>query len=310
MSSDWSSKIRRRAGRAVAAAAIGAAVGAGCVSLPRPPAARTPVERRGRHLLRIATGCGCHGPNFAGWREGGPDLLPRSAPYGERFVGPFGTVPASNITPDPETGIGRWSDAEIVRAIRDGIRPDGTRLHPLMPYPAFHGMAESDLTALGAYLRRLRPVRNRIPARRLTGDLPDTPPRPPAPPRPPESGIALGKYLVENVSLCLDCHAPHGPGGVQPEIPAVGNLVHLGPSETVVAPNLTPDPQTGLGAWKRSEIARYLRTGSRPDGGLAQSVMAGLIFTSFSHFTHEEADAVAAYLKSLRPIRNRVEGGP
>src|SRR5436190_2680786 len=112
------------------AALVGMSTAAGCVLLPRPPEARTPLERRGRHVLRIAEGCGCHGANFAGWRQGGPDRAPGSLPYGERFVSDTGTVPAPNITPDPQTGIGAWSDEQILGAVRNGIRPDGSRLSP------------------------------------------------------------------------------------------------------------------------------------------------------------------------------------
>jgi mono/diheme cytochrome c family protein len=287
--------------------AIGVLAAAGCASLPRPPEARTPLERRGRHVLRIAVGCGCHGLNFAGWKEGGPDLLPRTLPYGERFTGPFGVIPAPNITPDPETGIGKWTDEQIARAIRDGIHPSGARLHPIMPYPAFHGMADSDISALVAYLRRLRPVKNRVTGKELSAAVPEPGPLRPAPERPPESGVALGKYLVENISTCGDCHTPHGPSGPMPEMLMAGNVLPRGSKGAEIVPNITPDRETGIERWSRNEIARYLRTGSRPDGGLAQSLMAGLIFSSFSHLTKEEAQAIAAYLKTIPPVHHRPE---
>src|SRR4029077_18187741 len=102
------------------------------------------------------------------------------------------------------------------RAIRDGLRPDGSRLHSVMPYPAFHGMADSDLTALVAYLRRLRPVRNAVPERQLAAPLPEPSPLAPGPARPPEDGVALGEYLVHHVSLCGDCHTPSGSSGPAP----------------------------------------------------------------------------------------------
>jgi mono/diheme cytochrome c family protein len=257
-------------------------------------------------VLRIAVACGCHGANFAGWKAGGPDLLPRTLPYGERFVGPYGVIPAPNITPDRETGIGGWSDEAIARAIRDGIHPSGAPLHPIMPYPAFHGMADSDVSALVAYLRRLRPVKNRVTGKRLAAPVPEPGALPPAPERPPESGAALGKYLVESVGTCGDCHTSHGPSVPRPGMLLAGNLLPRGSGSEVV-PNITPDVETGIGRWSRNEIARYLRTGSRPDGGLAQSLMAGLIFSSFSHLTSEEAHAIAAYLKSIPPVRHRPE---
>jgi mono/diheme cytochrome c family protein len=283
---------------------------AGCASLPRPPEARTPLESRGRHVLRIAVGCGCHGLNFAGWKQGGPDLLPRTLPYGERFVGPYGVLPAPNITPDRETGIGTWSDEQIARAIRDGLHPSGARLHPIMPYPAYHGMADSDITALVTFLRRLRPVKNRVTGKELTAPVPEPGPLPPAPEWPPESGVALGKYLVENISTCGDCHTPHGPSGPMPGMLLAGNVLPRGSRGAEIVPNITSDPKTGIGRWSQNEIARYLRTGSRPDGGLAQSLMAGLIFISFSHLTKKEAQAIAVYLKSIPPVRHRPEERP
>jgi mono/diheme cytochrome c family protein len=301
---------------ACALAAVSMVAGAGCGSFPRPPEARTPIEKRGRHVLRIAVGCGCHGLNFAGWKEGGPDLLPRTLPYGERFVGPYGVIPASNITPDPETGIGTWSDEAIARAIRDGIHPSGARLDPIMPYLAFQGMADSDVTALVAFLRRLRPVKNRVTGKRLTAPIPEPRPRgstvdlPPAPARPPESGVALGKYLVENVTTCGDCHTPRDPSGPRPGLLLAGNMLPRGSEGALLVPNITPDRETGIGRWSESAIARYLRTGSRPDGDLAQSLMAGLIFSSFSHLTSEEAHAIATYLKRIPPVRHRPEEQP
>src|SRR5262249_49633989 len=115
------------------------------------------------------------------------------------------------------------------------------------------------------------------------------------------------RYLVESVSTCGDCHTPHSSSGPESGMLLAGNLLDLSPGHAEVVPNITPDRETGIGRWKESEIARYLRTGSRPDGGLAQSIMAGLIITSFSHFTGQEADAIAAYLKSIPPVHHRLQ---
>jgi hypothetical protein len=86
-----------------------------------------------------------------------------------------------------------------------------------------------------------------------------------------------------------------------------GNVLPRGSEEAEVVPNITPEPDSGIGRWSRNDIAHYLRTGSRPDGGLAQSLMAGLIFSSFSHLTRTEALAIATYLKSIPPVRHRPE---
>jgi len=266
---------------------------------PQAPPGRTDVEKRGRHLVQIAGGCGCHGPNFAGWRPGGPDTFPRAAPYGERFVTPDGGVPAPNITPDVDTGIGRWTDDQITRAIADGVDPSGAKLNPIMPYNSYAGMTSDDVHAIVAYLHCLRPVHNVVPESTITSPHPSPPERG----QPESSGMKTeakwpaavkdagdqGRYLVRNVSSCADCHGDD----------LAGKVMKMG-GESIVTPNLTSGG--GVGRWSRSDVATYLRTGSRPDGGLAQGPMAGLILSSFSHYTADEASAVASYLKSLPAV--------
>jgi mono/diheme cytochrome c family protein len=260
--------------------------GAASLLPPQPPPGRTDIEKRGRHLLQIAGGCGCHGPNFAGWRQGGQDSFPRAAPFGERFVTPDGDVPAPNITPDVDTGIGRWTDAQIALAITDGVDPSGARLNPIMPYRSYAGMTRDDVDAIVAYLHCLQPVRNVVPES-TAKTTPDTAPAEPSTDVRPVAGVDLGRYLVRHVSSCADCHGEDLAGKAMKT-----------DGESIVTPNLTPSVN-GLAWWTRSDIARYLRTGTRPDGGLAQGPMAGLIVSSFSHYTAAEASAVAAYLKSM-----------
>jgi mono/diheme cytochrome c family protein len=273
----------------------------GCDVGPQLPKARNEVEARGRHVLQIAEGCGCHGANFAGWRHGRSDRLPQSRPYGERFIGPFGSLPASNITPDMDTGIGSWSDAQILAALQEGVRPDGTYLYPLMPSAAYHGLTDEDARAIVAFLRRLRPLRNLVPDRQLTMTVSKQENGMDAPKRRPEGGVELGAYLVHSVSGCADCHTTPAENGRPRGALLAGRILETA-SERIVVPNITPDPRNGIGQWRTRDIAHYLRTGSRPDGGLAHSLMAGLILTSFSHLTSQEADAIAAYLKSVPSV--------
>lgn len=256
---------------------------------PQPPPGRREVEREGRHLVQIAGGCGCHGPNFAGWRRGGPDTFPRAAPFGERFVSPDGIVPAPNITPDAGTGIGGWTDQEIEQALTEGIEPGGGKLSPIMPYRAYAGMSRADIQAIVAYLHCLRPVDNDVPAPVLNKPVEDLPPALAADVR-PAGGVDLGRYLVRNVCSCADCHGDN----------LAGKVMRMG-SELTVVPNITPGAR-GVGQWSEGDIARYLRTGSRPDGGLAQGPMAAVILTSFSHLSPAEARAVAEYLKTVPPV--------
>lgn len=287
----------------IATAAVTVAAGPGFAPTQPPPAQST-TEERGRHVLQIAGGCGCHGANFAGWKPGHPDTFPRALPFGERFVGDFGIVPASNITSDKATGIGDWSDADLARVLTEGVNPGGETLSPTMPYHAYHGMAKNDLRALIAYLHRLRPVTNDGGEKTLKTPVAavDWSAYPSAPEERPTEPVALGQYLVTHVCGCTDCHAP---ASDRPEeLPLAGKVLSIG-GERIVAPSLTPDRKSGPGRWSQANIARYLRTGTRPDGGLAQSVMAGLILTSYSHLTPDEAGAIAAYLKSLPPSPER-----
>src|SRR5512132_2087238 len=129
--------------------AVGAVIG--LLALPVGGAAPTPAEiARGKYVFGATGGCGCH------TESGNPAKPPNSG--GRKYEGPFGTVYSSNITPDPKTGIGNWTDEQIITATRLGRRPNGERLVPVHPYTVFNGMAAEDLQALVAYLRTVPAV--------------------------------------------------------------------------------------------------------------------------------------------------------
>ena len=269
-------------------------------------AAKDMMIERGRYIFAIAGGCGCH-------------TIPDGTPHagGRAFPIPFGTVYATNITPDKETGLGSWSDREIFDAMTRGIRPNGERILPLMPYEAYSGMAEEDLKALIAYLRTLEPVRKETP--RLKTWVPfsrsllvplwlklfgrfSTPP-----PEAPKGGIQRGRYLVEHVSLCRDCHTPRNALGVpKRRLYFAGSKTGLLGEES---PNITPDKRTGIGEWSRDEIADLTLTGFKPNldnvQGLMEEVIEG-VSQGYKNMTREDALAIADYLKSIRPISNKI----
>jgi len=269
-------------------------------------AAKDMMIERGRYIFAIAGGCGCH-------------TIPDGTPHagGRAFPIPFGTVYATNITPDKETGLGSWSDREIFDAMTRGIRPNGERILPLMPYEAYSGMAEEDLKALIAYLRTLEPVRKETP--RLKSWVPfsrsllvplwlklfgrfSTPP-----PEAPKGGIQRGRYLVEHVSLCRDCHTPRNALGVpKRRLYFAGSKTGLLGEES---PNITPDKRTGIGEWSRDEIADLTLTGFKPNldnvQGLMEEVIEG-VSQGYKNMTREDALAIADYLKSIRPISNKI----
>jgi len=264
---------------------------------------------KGQYIFALAGGCACHtqpkGTLHAGARA---------------FPIPFGTVYSTNITQDKETGLGAWTDQQIYDAMVKGIRRNGSRILPVMTYEAYSGMAEEDLKALIAYLRTLKPVRkvNLRPQAhvrffrplvtpiwlKLFGRFYDSPARAPG------SGIERGRYLVDHVSLCGDCHTPRNMIGVPNR-----SLYLAGASKKIgllgnAVPNITPDKETGIGEWKREDIVELLISGTKPDldnvQGLMEEVIQGTPY-GYKDMNKEDALAIADYLKSIPAIKNKIE---
>jgi mono/diheme cytochrome c family protein len=259
---------------------------------------------RGRYVFGATGGCGCHTVQGQPVNAGG-----------RKYEGPFGTVYSTNITPDPETGIGKWTDEQIVTAIRLGRRPNGERLVPVHPYPVFNGMAEEDLKALVAFLKTVPAVKRAnqpkktvplfesvlLPTWLATFAAHETPP-----PTAPTSGPARGEYLVRAVGHCGECHTPRTMTMASDTSRFLAGSSN-GPEKAVV-PNITPDPQTGL-KWSEEEIADYLGSGNKPDGDVADGLMAEVIqgtLAGYKDLTPEDRRAIAKYLKSVPAVRNRI----
>jgi mono/diheme cytochrome c family protein len=262
---------------------------------------------RGKYVFGATGGCGCHTEPGKG--------KPVNA-GGRKIEAPFGTVYSTNITPDRETGIGTWTNEQIITAIRLGRRPNGERILPVHPFMAFNGMAEEDLKALVAYLRTLSPVSRQNQAKRITVPLFESvflptwlaafAARETPPPTAPTGGLARGEYLVKAVGHCGECHTPRG------ITQAVDNTRFLagnpkGPENSEV-PNITPDRQTGL-RWSVEEIVEYLGTGNKPDGDVAGSLMSQMIHgttAGLKDMTRADRTAIAQFLKSIPPVRNTI----
>ena len=290
------------------ALAVGAAVGA--PALPAMGASATPAEiARGKYIFGATGGCGCH------TESGNPPKPPNSG--GRKYEGPFGTAYSSNITPDPKTGIGNWTDEQIIAAIRLGRRPNGERLVPVHPFTVFNGMAAEDLRALVAFLRTVKAVNRQIPPKKLVplfeslalpAWLVAFAPRETPPAAAPTSGVARGEYLVRAVAHCGECHSP------RTITQATDNSRFLGGNpkgpEGAAMPNITPEPDTGIGQWSEEEIADYLASGNKPDGDVAGGLMAEVIegtLAGYKDLTKADRLAVARYLKTVPPVRNKVE---
>jgi mono/diheme cytochrome c family protein len=274
-------------------------------------AAGTPAAdlvAKGRYVFAASGGCGCHtetGKAATGLNAGG-----------RRFDAPFGTIYSTNITPDRATGIGDWTDDQIIAGIRLGRRPNGERVIPVHPFMTFNGMAEEDLRALVAYLRSLPPIRRAKQAKKITVPLFESVflpawlaafvSRETPPPQAPISGLARGEYLVRIVGHCGECHTPRG------ITQAVDNSRFLagnpkGPENSIV-PNITPDKETGLN-WTEDEIVYYMGTGNKPDGDVAGGLMGEVIQgTSVGYKDMTKADllAIARYMKTVPPIKLQV----
>jgi len=261
-----------------------------------PARAETALER-GRYLMNSIVACGnCHTPR-------GPDgqvIAGRELAGGVEFAEQPFTARAPNITPDRETGIGAWTDAQIGRAIREGVRPDGTLIGPPMPFQFYRGIADSDLRAIIAYLRQVPPVRNAVPRSEYRIPLPPNwgPPvgRVSAPAR--ANAARYGAYLAGPLGHCLDCHTPLTPAGRDMTRAGAGGQPFNGPWGVSVARNLTPH-ETGLRGWSDGEIARAIREGVSRDGSRLRPPMA---FDFYRNIDARDMRALIAYLRSLRPL--------
>ena len=265
---------------------------------------------RGAYIFRAAGCATCH----TDVAKGGAFLA-----GGRMLSSPWGAIAAPNITPDPETGIGGWSDEDFVRALRDGKSPEGRTYYPAFPYTAYAGMRQEDMLDLKAYLDTVEPVAapNRPHELRFpfsvrlflhpwrwlffehTSDAAD-----PA----EDERLARGRYLVETLGHCAECHTPRNMlGALKPGQHLAGS--RYGPGGLSV-PNITPDPETGIGSWSEIDLAFFLRTGFTPYGDDVQGEMREAIDDGLRHLTQADLEAMAAFLKALPAIRNPVSPIP
>ena len=266
------------------------------------------IIARGEYLTR-AGGCfSCHTP------PGGEPLA-----GGRALATPFGTFYSPNITPDTETGIGGWTDAQFLQALRKGVRPDGSDYFPVFPYPSFTGIADGDALAIKAYLFSRPAVRQPDRAhdvafpfswRFLQGGwrLLFFAPGPFQPS--PDRGTAYnrGAYLVTALGHCGECHTPRNPlGAVRSGLRLAGTAD--GPDGQVV-PNITPDPATGIGEWQKADLVELLRTGTTPEQTTVKGAMREAITDGFKYLNEDDLAAIADYLLAQKPIVHEVSRHP
>lgn len=275
---------------------------------------------RGRYLFELVDCSGCHSPrDFS--RFGGPAIAGKE---GQGWVFPPemglpGSIGAPNITSDRETGIGAWTDGEIIRAVREGIGRDGRALFPLMPYTYLRSLSDEDTFALVAYLRTLPPISNRLPPTRI--DFPvwffiKSAPQPVTAPVPPPnraSRVEYGRYLA-NAAGCVECHTQDERGQLLPGMSLAGGRRFTLGQMTVVSANITPDEETGIGRWSEQQFVekfydyrKYADEGPPPVGPEAFTLMPWL---NLCKLPPEDLGAILAYLKTQPAVKNAVETHP
>ena len=270
-----------------------------------PAAGNENSVERGEYLVR-AGGCfSCH-------------TVPGGEPLagGRALATPFGTFYSPNITPDRDTGIGRWTDAQFLQALRQGIRPDGTSYFPVFPYTSFTGIRDTDALAIKAYLFSLPAVgKSNHPhdvafpfswrflqtGWKLLFFTPG--PFKPAPER--SAPYNRGAYLVTALAHCGECHTPRNfLGAVRPGQRLAGTPD--GPDGQLV-PNITPDPRTGIGKWEQDDIVELLRTGTTPEQSRVRGAMRETIQDGLKYLDEGDLRAIADYLFAQPAIVNEIE---
>ena len=260
---------------------------------------------RGAYLVRAGGCVTCHtakgGPQFAG---------------GRALKTPFGTFYSPNITPDPETGIGRWTNANFVRALRSGITPDGSHYFPAFPFTSYTGLTYDDAIAIKAHLFSLAPVSNPNRDHELI---------PPFgwrflqwfwkllffedgtfEPNPDQSAQwNRGAYLVTALAHCSECHTPRNVMGAPKRSLYLAGTVD-GPEGELV-PNITPHEETGIGRWSEADLVFLFKNAVNTDFQLVGGSMGLVIRDGLEHLSDDDLEAIAVYLKSVPPVVNKVE---
>jgi len=255
---------------------------------------------RGEYIVRSVAVCGhCHaadrknpdgplsgGIEFTNWR--------------------IGIARGSNLTPDLDTGLGTWSEAEIVRALRNGVRKDGRLLAPVMPYEWFHEMSDADALAVARYLASLPPIRNEVKQSpnlafklgKLLFLRPLQAVTVPAPP--PAETVRYGAYLSQHVGLCADCHTERVGLLQKPDKRRLfAGMKHPPKGFPAKPSNITPDPEAGIGKWSEADFIRAIRTGVTPSGETLHPFMP---WSQLKRMNDADLHAMYVYLRTVPPM--------
>lgn len=266
----------------------------------------TAIIARGRHLVYTVAHCvGCHSNVNIDSLSNFDEDIPLTG--GRKFELPVGDIYSKNITPDDETGIGKYSDAEIARALYYGVHPDGTVVYDFMP---FHNISREDMTAVISYLRTQKPVKSIVPKHKLnvlgnmvkafmvkpvgpSGQIPDSVKK--------DTTAAYGKYLALSVAECNGCHTERDMAGAFIGEPFAGGApMQEKGFPAVTPPNLTPDPTGRIYGWTPEMFINRFRTGKL----ISYSPMP---WSSFKHMTDDELKAIYKFLQTVKPVKSKGE---
>lgn len=276
---------------------------------------------RGQYLVHHVVDClNCHSDHLTTF---GMPVKPGTEGQGgfvfDKKLGIPGVVAAQNITPDRDTGIGAWSDGEVLRAMREGVDRNGDALFPMMPYEHFRNMSDEDAQAVVVYLRTLKPIRHSVPAKHI--DFPVNllikfKPKPVdhrvnSPD--PNDSVAYGRYLAE--LACVECHTPHDSrNGLDLTRAFAGGWTMVGPWGRVVTANLTPDRNTFVGRASKEEFIGRFRSFEHIDASNSPAAAPGrntiMPWLPFSRMSDHDLGAIYDYLRTVKPIANRVNSFP
>jgi len=261
---------------------------------------------RGKYLVEGVQGCfGCH--SDADWSK--PGAPPMAGREGAGHVWADQEMPwlvAPNITPDKETGAGNWSDDTLARAIREGIGHDGRALFPIMPYMDYRQMSDEDLASVIVYMRSIPPIRNQLPITKMPFPLNffiQNVPQPVTSVSAPDmsTAVARGAYLTQMAS-CSDCHTVQIKGEPIAGMDFAGGFILKEPNGNVAAANITPDA-SGISYYDETIFIRAMREGKVG----ARSLHASMPWIYFGKMTDDDLKAMFAFLRTLKPVRHRVD---
>lgn len=260
----------------------------------------TPTIERGKYLATAADCAACHTVNADKPFAGGAGIRT-----------PFGTLFPPNITPDPDTGIGRWTDDEFYRALHEGVGRNGEHLYPAFPYDSYTQLSRDDVLAIKAYLFSLPPIASADQEHELSfpfnqrwllwgwklfnfkpGEFHPDPTK--------SDEINRGAYLAGALAHCSTCHTPRNlTSGTDFSLALAGSS--LG---GWYAPNITPDNVSGIGRWTDEDLLQYLSIGHVSGKGVAGGPMGEAVQRSFSHLPESDLKAIIAWLRDQKPINN------